>query len=157
MGKSDYIAWIRSKVGTEKIILNFAGGCLINPEGKVLLQKRGDSGLWGFPGGAIELGESPQAAAVREVEEETGLKVSVGELIGVYTDPDMRYPSGDQAQSICMAFELHLVGGELHADGAETTALCYFSLDEAPALFCKQHQALWEDLRQGNRGVVRMV
>lgn len=51
----DYINWIRSKVGHEKIILVFAGGCLFNNEGKVLLQKRGDFGKWGFPGGAIEI------------------------------------------------------------------------------------------------------
>ena len=157
MGKSDYISWIRSKVGTEKVILNFAGGCLFRQDGKVLLQQRGDSGLWGFPGGAMELGESPQEAAVREVEEETGLKVEAGELIGIYIDPDMRYPSGDQAQSICMVFMLAFVDGELCVDGKETTALRYFSLEEEPALFCKQHQALWEDLRQGNRGVIRMV
>lgn len=58
----DYIKWIRSKVGQEKVILVFAGGCVFDERGRVLLQKRGDSGNWGFPGGAIELGANGDQA-----------------------------------------------------------------------------------------------
>ena len=100
----NYIQWIRSKVGHDKIILIFAGGCIFNEKREVLLQKRGDSNKWGFPGGAIELGETPQMAAIRETKEETGLEVEVGRLIGIYTDCNMEYPNGDKAQSICIAF-----------------------------------------------------
>ena len=65
----DYIKWIRSKVGHEKVILVFAGGCVFDERGRVLLQKRGDSGNWGFPGGAIELDETPENAAIRELND----------------------------------------------------------------------------------------
>lgn len=116
----NYIQWLRSKVGHNKIILIFAGGCIFNEKKEVLLQRRGDSNKWGFPGGAIELGETPQMAAIREAKEETGLDVKVGRLIGIYTDCDMAYPNGDQAQSIVIAFELHVVGGELFCDKEET-------------------------------------
>ena len=95
-------------------------------KGEVLLQRRGDSNKWGFPGGAIEPGETPEGAAVREAKEETGLDVSVGHLIGVYTDPDMIYPNGDQAQSIVIAYELKTVGGKLFCDWDETLELKYF-------------------------------
>jgi len=155
MAQKNYIRWLREKVGHEKIMLMFAGGCLMNDHGQVLLQKRGDSGLWGFPGGAIELGESPEAAAIREAREETGLEVAVGSLIGIYTDCQMSYPNGDQAHSICIAYELKHTGGTLGSDDPETAALRWFSLEEEPALFCRQHQAMWEDLRAGNRGVSR--
>ena len=155
MAKKNYIRWLREKVGHEKVILLFSGGCLRNAAGQVLLQKRGDSGLWGFPGGAVELGESPEAAAIREVREETGLDVAVGSLIGIYTDCQMSYPSGDQAHSVCIVYELQQTGGTLGSDDPENAALRWFSLDEHPALFCRQHQALWEDLWQGNRGVTR--
>ena len=47
--KPNYIQWLRSKVGHEKIILIFAGGCVINDKGEVLLQKRADSNKWVFP------------------------------------------------------------------------------------------------------------
>lgn len=146
--KKNYIKWIRSKVGHEKIILVFAGGCIFNAQGEVLLQKRADSNQWGFPGGAIEIGETPQMAAVREVKEETGLDVEAGKLIGIYTDCDMKYPNGDQAQSICIAFEMKIVGGELLCDQEESLELRYFPLDQMPELFCRQHEELLRDLRK---------
>ncbi len=144
--QKNYIKWIRSKVGHEKIILVFAGGCIFNEKGQVLLQRRGDTNLWGFPGGAIELGETPEKAAIRETKEETGLDVEVGKIIGVYTDSDMKYASGDEAHSIVIAYELNAVSGELFCDNVETKELKYFSLDEKPVLFCKQHEELWRDL-----------
>lgn len=133
-------------MGHEKIILVFAGGCIFNDRGEVLLQKRGDSGKWGFPGGAVELGETPEMAAIREIKEETGLEVRIKQPIGVYTDFDMIYPNGDQAQSICIAYEFSVVGGKLCCDRHETLALQYFSLDDAPELFCKQHEELFRDI-----------
>lgn len=120
--KQNYIKWLRSKVGQEKVILVFAGGCIFNDAGEVLLQKRGDSNKWGFPGGAIELGETPQMAVIREVKEETGLDVRVDKMIGVYTDCDMRYPNG------------------------------YFSLNDLPELFCKQHEELAADMKEMKLG-----
>ena len=142
----DYIKWIRSKVGHEKVILVFAGGCVFDECGRVLLQKRGDSENWGFPGGAIELGETPENAAIRELKEETGLDVVVKSLIGVYTDSDMRYPNGDQTHSICIVYELGEIGGELKCDNLETLELKYFDIDELPVMFCKQHEEIKADL-----------
>ena len=144
--KQNYISWLRSKVGHEKVILVFAGGCLFDDRGRVLLQKRSDSGKWGFPGGAIELGETPEEAAIREVKEETGLDVQVETLIGIYTDSDIKYPNGDEAHSICIAYRLKAVSGQLACDGVETAALQYFAMDELPEMFCKQHEELKADI-----------
>ena len=146
MAAKDYIRWIRSKVGHEKIILAFAGGCIFNGRGEVLLQRRGDCGKWGFPGGAVEPGETPEMAAAREAKEETGLDVAVGSLIGVYTDPDVTYPNGDKAQSIVIAYELRVTGGKLFCDGDETLELKFFSKDEKPELFAGSHEELWNDI-----------
>ncbi|HBM4265708.1 TPA: NUDIX domain-containing protein, partial [Listeria innocua] len=96
----DYIKWIRGKVGNEKIILNFVSGYFINTEGKILLQKRNDKNMWGFPGGAIELGESFEEAIIREYFEETGLRVKVKSLIGIYSKYEDNYPNGDEAQPL---------------------------------------------------------
>lgn len=144
---ANYIRWLRSKVGHEKVILAFAGGCLFDECGRVLLQKRGDSCMWGFPGGAIEIGETPEQAAIRELKEETGLDVEVQSLLGVYTDSDMRYPNGDQEHSICIAYRLKAIAGSLRCDQDETIDLKYFALDELPDMFCKQHEEIKRDLR----------
>lgn len=148
MKSKDYIRWIRNKVGHEKIILVFAGGCVFDTNGKVLLQRRGDSKKWGFPGGAIEIGETPEMAAIREVKEETGLDVRVSGLIGIYTDCDMEYPNGDTAHSILIVYELEMIGGQLKCDNRETVDLKYFNLDEMPELFCKQHEEIKIDLQK---------
>ncbi len=149
MENKDYIKWIRSKVGHEKIIIVYAGGCTFNKNGEVLLQKRADCNKWGFPGGAIELGETPEMAAKREVKEETGLDVEVNKLIGIYTDSDVVCVNGDKVHSICIGYEMSVVGGELICDENETLELKYFSLDNMPELFCKQHEELLRDVIKG--------
>lgn len=151
MSDQNYIQWIRGKVGHEKIILVFAGGCIFNEAGEILLQRRGDSNMWGFPGGAIELGETPEAAAIREVKEETGLDVEVGELIGIYTDFDVRCQNGDRYQSIAIAYELTVVGGVLFCDEKETLELKYFPLNDTPKLFCEQHENMLRDIKKRHK------
>ncbi len=145
----NYIKWIRSKVGHEKIILTCAGGCVFNDAGAVLLQRRGDNHKWGFPGGMLELGETPQMTAVRELKEETGLDVEVGDLIGVFTDIDVHYPSGDVAQCIAIAYRLTVFGGTLTCDREETLELRYFSKDEKPELGSPAHEELWREIFKG--------
>ena len=85
-------------------------------------------------------------AAIREAKEETGLDVEIGRIIGVYTDLDITYSSGDRAQSIVVAYELINVGGELFCDQIETKELRYFSKDNKPELFTKSHEDLWNDI-----------
>lgn len=148
MENKDYIKWIRGKVGHEKIIIVYAGGCIFNEYGEVLLQKRADCNKWGFPGGAIELGETPEMAAIREVKEETGLDVDVNKLIGIYTDSDVVCVNGDKVHSICIGYEMSIVGGELVCDKDETLELKFFSLDNMPELFCKQHEELLRDVKK---------
>jgi ADP-ribose pyrophosphatase YjhB (NUDIX family) len=55
--------------------------------GRILLQRRADSGNWALPGGGMEMDESLADSVVREVKEETGLNVEVTGLVGTYTDP----------------------------------------------------------------------
>ena len=153
---ADYVRWIRSKVGHSPIILNFAGACILDDAGRVLLQNRSATEeRWGFPGGVIEYGESAEEAAIREVREETGLVVEIGHLIGIYTSYFDLLPNGDQFQSILAAFQCSIIGGDLSIDGQETHDLAFVDPPSAPELFNQQHQDILDDLVHQRRGVYR--
>ncbi len=83
-------------------------------DGKLLTVVRGRppfQGLYALPGGMVELGEEAEAAVVREIEEETALRVAVDGLVGVYSDPK-RDPRG---HTVSVAYALRRVGGALKA------------------------------------------
>jgi 8-oxo-dGTP pyrophosphatase MutT (NUDIX family) len=71
-----------------------------NASGHVLMIQRSDNGLWALPGGAQDLGESTRDAAVRETFEETGVRVEVTGVTGIYSDPShvIEYDDGEVRQ-----------------------------------------------------------
>ncbi|SDZ29132.1 ADP-ribose pyrophosphatase YjhB, NUDIX family [Evansella caseinilytica] len=150
-----YINWIRERVGHEKIFLNFSGVCITDDKGNILLQRRGDKNKWGFPGGALELGESAEECAIREAKEETGLDIKIDYLIGVYTKYFDDYPNGDQAQPITFLFKGIVTGGSLKTDQKETLELKYFNPNQFPSLVNKQHEDFLNDVIGDKRGVYR--
>ena len=70
-----YIAELRKYIGHQPILMPAGCAMILNEKKQLLLQKRADNGCWAYPGGAVELGESFEECAVREVLEETVLKV----------------------------------------------------------------------------------
>lgn len=88
---------------------------LFNERGEVLLQRRKDNGRWGLPGGRMEIGESAEACAIREMFEETGVTTRVKRLVGAYSDPAnycvMRYPSGHITHYVILVYEVEYVSG----------------------------------------------
>lgn len=73
-----------------------ATDAILIEDGQLLLIRRGndpEAGAWALPGGFVEVGETVEAACVRELAEETGIKAEIVELVGVYSDPD-RDPRG---------------------------------------------------------------
>lgn len=76
------------------------------PDGKIILiQRKNDpsKGEWALPGGMVEENETIEEAGVREAEEETGVKIKIKKLIGVYSNPD-RDPRG-RVVSVCFLAE----------------------------------------------------
>ncbi|WP_308098984.1 NUDIX hydrolase [Streptococcus equi] len=132
----DYISYIRSKVGHDKVILTFAGGILANAEGKVLLQLRADKKTWAIPGGAMELGESSAETCRREFYEETGITVEPLRLLNVYTNFEETYPNGDKVQTVVMLYEVIAKADKAITDyqNDETLRLGYFSREEIAEL-----------------------
>jgi 8-oxo-dGTP pyrophosphatase MutT (NUDIX family) len=98
---------------------------------RLLLLKRADNGLWCVPGGSMEPGESLTEACIREVLEETGLKVVTKRLISTITNPHwlLEYPNGNRLQYVILHFEAKMISGNLTL-GDETIDLKYYSQDE---------------------------
>lgn len=76
---------------------------VLNEAGEFLLIRRTDNGNWALPGGAMDPGESMTQAAVREVEEETGVRCEVTGIVGVYTNPRhvILYTSNNEVRQEC--------------------------------------------------------
>lgn len=144
----EYWKQLRQKVGHDKVILTCAGAAILDDNNRVLLQKRTDKDCWSFPGGVMDLGESFEETAVREVREETGLDVTVNELIGIYSKYSDEYQNGDKSQPVLIFFKCTVIGGELRCDDEETSELKYFGFNEKPKLLNKQHEDMFEDLTE---------
>ncbi|MGI1806484.1 NUDIX hydrolase [Exiguobacterium sp. TDN 0502] len=141
----DYIRFLRNKVGSEKVMLNFAGGIVLDDEGRILLQKRREQKAWGFPGGALDLGESLVEAAKREILEETGFHITIERLSGVYSNYEEVYPNGDVAQPIVHFFVCRINGGQLTIDPDESLNVAFFEREQMPGLYSDLHQTAWND------------
>ena len=103
---------------------------------EILLQKTKDD-IWSLPAGAVDPGEKPAQAIVREVFEETGLLVRPASIRGVVGGPPeyrITYPNGDVVESLTVVFHCAIVRGGLKAHDDETSRLEYFEPDQMPTL-----------------------
>lgn len=129
MPMSPYLRSLRAKVGHDLLILPSVTVVVYDAQGRILLARHGDTGAWVLPGGAIEPGERPEEAAIRELEEETGLLVRLVRILGVYGGPEflVNYSNGDQVTYVMTLYEGQVVGGALGAGEDEVLELQYFA------------------------------
>jgi ADP-ribose pyrophosphatase YjhB (NUDIX family) len=108
---------------------------VVDDAGRILLQRRADSGNWSLPGGTMDIGETLGAAVVRETREETGLDIELTGILGVYTDPGhvIAYQDGEVRQEFVVVFTARAVGGEL-AVSDESTDVRYIDVIDLDAL-----------------------
>ena len=99
-----------------------AGGLLTDEAGRVLLVRPNYGDHWGFPGGSVDEGERPDAAAAREIREEVGLTVTLGTLLVVDWTP----PSGARTKPL-----LHFLFDAGSVDGVDGLVLQADEIDEA--------------------------
>jgi 8-oxo-dGTP pyrophosphatase MutT (NUDIX family) len=144
-----YIAEIRKLVGTRPLILVGAEVLIFDPAGRLLLQRRSDTGDWAIPGGMMEPGETLEENARREVLEETGLEIGEMELLGIYSGPKFyyKYPHGDEVYNVSAAYITHSFMGELRTD-SESTSLEFYPLDDLPGPLIRLNQAVLDDYLQ---------
>ena len=128
---NEYIEKIRKKIGNEMLML-VGVGVFVYENGKVLLQKRTDSGLWSDPGGCVEIGETLEETGKRELYEETGLIAKKLDFFNIYSGKDMihTYPNGDETYIIGIILICENYTGELIKENEETLELKWFDINE---------------------------
>ncbi|MCH8222897.1 MAG: NUDIX domain-containing protein [Chloroflexi bacterium] len=129
-----------------------AAACIITIEGALLLVKRAiepQIGKWSFPSGYVNRGEEVEAAAIREVAEETHLDARINWLVGVY--------SRKGHPVVLTVYDATAIGGEMVA-GEETTDIGLFPLDSLPDLAFEHDEGVLRDWRaeRRRRGLVTL-
>ncbi len=132
MGISPYLAGLREHVGTGLVLHPGVSALVRDGAGRLLLERRADSGDWSLPGGAVDPGEAPAQALVREVREEAGLVVHPRRLVAVIGPQLIVYPHGDRLEVTTSVFDCEVAGGELAALDGESLELRYVDVAELP-------------------------
>jgi 8-oxo-dGTP pyrophosphatase MutT (NUDIX family) len=129
-----YIRYLREMVGDSMVILNAANTIIVNDKNEVLLQQRSEGGLWGLPGGLMELEDTIESCAIREAKEEMGIDVRLTDFVGIFVNPMMRWRKNDRAKVICYCFVAEIIGGSVAISDDESVAFGYFPKDSLPPI-----------------------
>ncbi len=152
----DYITYLRSMVGHEKVLMPVCGALIFDEQGRILLQLRSDTNSWGIPGGFMELDESIEDTARRETMEETGIKLGELNFYGIYSGRDFHktFPNGDQAALVQILFTCRDYSGDIHFNDRETLDAQFFSFEELPAEILEKHRMFLNDYLENPAGPV---
>ncbi|MFJ4683989.1 NUDIX domain-containing protein [Streptomyces sp. NPDC088789] len=132
-----YLWSLRQQVGSRRLLVPGAQVLLLDPAGRGLFQQRADTGVWELPAGACEEDGDFTDAAVREVAEETGLRVAREDLVafGSLSDPavhTLTYPNGDVTHCFALCFVARRWSGTLRPGADEVRAAQFRPLSDPP-------------------------
>lgn len=129
-----YLGQLRALVGNRPLLTVGVRVVIEDAAGRILILRRSDTGDWGLPAGAMELGESLMDAIHREAHEETNARIEAVEVFGISSHPETEsftYPNGDRIQNVSILAHARLVAGEaLAANDGEAEAFRFAALDE---------------------------
>lgn len=143
-----YIEEMRKHIGHMRIILPGSVAIIRNKNSQILMQQRAyPHGKWGLPGGLMELGESTQDTARREVKEETGLCLGELKLFGVYSGPGYlcTAQNGDEFEVVTIVYTTSDYEGEAVVMDDESLAFEWFDLDKLPENIAHTHSEIVRD------------
>jgi len=133
--EESYLGQLRKLVGKEKLLIIATRAVVWDQEGRVLFIRRRDNGKWAMPAGAMELDESIYGCVVREVWEESGLKVHAATLFAIWSAPEITSVVthyGDPYQVISFIFRVDDWSGQLVTETEETIDAGFFAPDALP-------------------------
>jgi 8-oxo-dGTP pyrophosphatase MutT (NUDIX family) len=131
VGISPHVARLRAALGHELIVLPSVSVLPVDASGRLLLAQVANNDSWHIIGGAVEPGESPAEAGMRECMEEIGVPVRLTGLLGAFGGPgyEVTYPNGDQVAYVTVAYTATIVSGVPVADGDELAGVGWFRRD----------------------------
>lgn len=138
MGFEGTTLWrVRQRVGTDLLLWPGASVMVVRDDGRVLMGRRLDNGLWAIPGGGAEEGSSFSETAVAELREEVGLAADPADLEGYAcisrADNHLEtYPNGDVTHYFGVWFVLRRWRGDPAGDGEEMGEVAWIDLDDPP-------------------------
>ncbi|MBR4223356.1 MAG: NUDIX hydrolase [Oscillospiraceae bacterium] len=149
-----YILELRKVLGSRPLIMAGAGAILINDRDEILLQKRKDNRYWDYPAGSMELGESFEECARREVYEETGLMCGELQYLTALSGKDTfyEYPNGDQVYLAGMLYICREYTGDMRIQEEEVITQEFFPIDALPDGIVPHKEDIFEKLRAYLRG-----
>ncbi|WP_375459585.1 NUDIX domain-containing protein [uncultured Enterovirga sp.] len=132
-----YLGRLRGTVGSRLLLVPGMRVVVEDGAGAILLQLRSDYGVWGLPGGVPDEGEGAEAVAIRETEEETGIRIADPLPFGFASDPAHEvwtYPNGDRCHYFTLLYAARTFSGELIASNDESLRVGWFRPDALPDL-----------------------
>ena len=129
-----FVLRLREQVGHALLPLVGVTAVVIDPAGRILLHRRADDGRWCTPGGLVEPGEQPAATLVRELEDETGLRVHPETLVSAVMEAPYTYPNGDQVQILDLTFRCRPLSGEARVNDDESLDVRWFDYAALPPM-----------------------
>jgi len=131
---ADYIMELRKLIGSRPIIMCGANVVLLDKDNRILMHHRRDNDTWGLPGGVMELGESLEETAIREVQEEVGFICKNIKLFNVYSGKALyyKYQDGNEVYNVSATYIAKEYSGELVIDKDEGKDARFFSVEDMP-------------------------
>ena len=147
---SDYIDDLRKKTGHMPLLIPHSVVVLLNELNEVLLEERSDDGYFDYPGGAIDLKETMEEAAKRELLEETGIIADELELLKVYSGEITHYVyfNGDEIYGVDAVYVCFKYHGELKPQLEEVNKLIFCPLDKMPEKMSVRNKQILIDLKE---------
>ena len=145
----DWVKNLRNKIGHDTVILPHAVTIVI--DGKhVLVEERSDDGYIDFPGGTLDLGETIEECAIRELKEETGIIADSLELFKIYTGELTKYTyvNGDDMYGVDVVYLVRKFHGELKPQKDEVNKLEFVKLDDIKGKLSPRNKQIIKDLKE---------
>ena len=144
----DYYKELRKRTGHMSLVLPHSVVLLFNDKNEILLEERSDDGYFDFPGGGIDLKESGEEAAKRELFEETGLIADELEFFKVYSGEITHYVyfNSDEIYGVDLIYICRKYHGEIKPQEEEVKKIKFYNLNNLPDKMSIRNKQIIKDL-----------